>query len=444
MVLIVGMARSGIAAARLLHERGQSVFVTDSGDAPLRAELDSLGIPYETGGHTAERFLTAEEIVMSPGVPMDIAPLEPARRKGVPIVSEIEIAFRYLQGDIVAITGSNGKTTTTTLVGEVLHSTGRHVQVGGNIGNAMSTLVNSSAPGTINVVEVSSFQLDGIRKFRANVGVLLNITPDHLDRYSNFAAYRSAKFRVLENQQPSDTAVLNRDDAQVYQSPPAAGKARTRLFSQHQPVVDGAYRAGPTLYLNGKAVMPVADVLLRGAHNIDNVLATMTVADCFGVSAAAMSQTIRNFRGVEHRIEFVAERNGVKFFNDSKATNVDSAIKAVESFDSGIVIILGGKDKGASYAPLVAAMTAPAGNAARVKHVLLIGAASDKIAAAIGNRLPMSRAATMADAVRLGLEIGRPGDVVLLSPACASFDMYDNYEHRGKVFKEAVLSWPEN
>ncbi|HLQ78850.1 MAG TPA: UDP-N-acetylmuramoyl-L-alanine--D-glutamate ligase [Terriglobia bacterium] len=439
----MGMARSGIAAARLLHERGKSVFVTDSGDAPLRGELDSLGIPYETGGHTPERFLSAEEIVMSPGVPLDIPPLVPARRKGVPIVSEIEIAFRYLQGDIVAITGSNGKTTTTTLVGEVLHSTGRPVQVGGNIGNAMSSLVNSSAPGTINVVEVSSFQLDGIRKFRPNVAVLLNITPDHLDRYADFNAYRAAKFRVLENQQSSDTAVLNRDDEQVY-PPPAAAKARMLSFSQRRPVEDGAYRAGSTLYLNGKPVMPVAEVSLRGAHNIDNILATMTVADCYGVSAEAMSSTIRNFRGVEHRIEFVAEINGVKFFNDSKATNVDSAIKAVESFDSGIILILGGKDKGGSYLPLVDAMTASAGNAARVKHVLLIGAASDKIAAAIGNRLPMTRAATMADAVKRSMEIGKPGDIVLLSPACASFDMYDNYEHRGRVFKESVLSWPRS
>jgi UDP-N-acetylmuramoylalanine--D-glutamate ligase len=437
MVLIVGMARSGIAAAKLLRSRGKSVFATDSGAAPLRSELDSLGIPYEAGGHTASRFLEAEEIVMSPGVPLDIPPLGAARRNGVPIVSEIEVAFRYLQGEVVAITGSNGKTTTTTLVGEVLSTIGRPVQVGGNIGTAMSSLVDSSSPATINVVEVSSFQLDGIQKFCPRVAVLTNITPDHLDRYPDFKAYRSSKFRIFENQQPSDFAVRNRDDAEVY--PPAcAGNARQRFFSQRQTVEDGAYRSGGTLYLDGKLVMPVADVSLRGTHNIDNVLAAMTAADCYGVSREAMAETIRNFRGVEHRIEYVSTVNGIRFFNDSKATNVDSAIKAVESFDGNIILILGGLDKGAPYSPLIDAMVP------RVKLAVLIGAAADKIADAIGGRLPVTRADSMADAVRLGLENGKPGDVVLLSPACASFDMFDNFEHRGKTFKEAVRSWPGN
>jgi len=437
MVLIVGMARSGVAAAKLLQSRGKSVFATDSGAAPLRSELERLGIPCESGGHTAERFLEAEEIVMSPGVPLDIPPLGAARRKGVPIVSEIEVAFRYLQGEIVAITGSNGKTTTTTLIGEVLNTTGRPVQIGGNIGTAMSSLVESSRPTTINVVEVSSFQLDGIREFRPRVAVLTNITPDHLDRYADFKAYRASKFRIFENQNSSDFAIRNRDDAEVY-PPASAGLARQKFFSQRQPVEDGAYRSAGTLYLNGEPVMPAADVTLRGAHNIDNVLAAITVADCYGVSRKAMSETIRNFRGVEHRIEFVATVNGVQFFNDSKATNVDSAIKAVASFDGNIIIILGGLDKGAPYSPLVDAMIP------RVKLAVLIGAAADKIAAAIGGRLPVARAASMADATRLGLENGKPGDVVLLSPACASFDMLDNYEHRGKVFKEAVLAWQEN
>ena len=437
MVLIVGMARSGVAAAKLLQSRGKSVFATDSGNAALRSELDNIGIPYETGGHTTERFLEAEEIVMSPGVPLDIPPLEAARRKGIPIVSEIEVAFRYIQGEVVAITGSNGKTTTTTLIGEVLNTTGRPVQVGGNIGTAMSSLVDSSSPTTINVVEVSSFQLDGIRNFRPRVAVLTNITPDHLDRYADFIAYRASKFRIFENQNSSDFAIRNRDDGEVY-PPASAGAARQRFFSQRQIVEDGAYRSGETLYLDGKPVMPAADVPLRGTHNIDNVLAAMTVADCYGVSAESMSETIRKFRGVEHRIEFVATLNGVQFFNDSKATNVDSAIKAVESFDGNIIMILGGQDKGSPYSPLIDAMIP------RVKLAVLIGAAADKIAAAIGDRLPVVRAASMADAARLGLESGKPGDVVLLSPACASFDMFDNYEHRGKVFKEAVLAWQRN
>jgi len=374
---------------------------------------------------------------VSPGVPLDIPPLGAARRKGIPIVSEIEMAFRYLQGDVVAITGSNGKTTTTTLVGEVLNTTGRPVQVGGNIGTAMSLLVESSRPDTINVVEVSSFQLDGIWNFRPNVAVLTNITPDHLDRYADFKAYRASKFRIFENQQSSDFAVRNRDDAEVY-PPITAGKGRQRFFSQRQAVDEGAHRSGETLCLNGSPVMPVAEVTLRGAHNIDNILAAMTVADCYGVSPETMSETIRKFRGVEHRIEFVAEINGVRFFNDSKATNVDSSIKAVESFEGNIIIILGGLDKGAPYAPLIEAMIP------RVKRAILVGAAADKIADAIGGRLSVSRADSMAGAVRLGMEHAGSGDVILLSPACASFDMFENYEHRGRVFKEAVLSWQGN
>jgi UDP-N-acetylmuramoylalanine--D-glutamate ligase len=297
--------------------------------------------------------------------------------------------------------------------------------------------VDSSESATINVVEVSSFQLDGIRDFRPKVAALLNITPDHLDRYADFNAYRASKFRLFENQGASDVAILNRDDSQVFPPPPQsiAGGVRQRLFSQHQTVSDGAYRADGNLYLDGKPVMPAADVSIRGAHNIDNVLASMTVAGCYGVTARAMSETIVNFRGVEHRIEFVATVNGISFFNDSKATNVDSTIKAVESFDGNIVIILGGKDKGAPYEPLLEAMKS------RVKHVILIGAAADRIAEAIGSRFPVSRASSMREAVRQGLDIGKPGDSVLLSPACASFDMFDNYEHRGKVFKEVVQSW---
>ena len=297
--------------------------------------------------------------------------------------------------------------------------------------------MDSSRPDSINVVEVSSFQLDGIRDFRPNVAVLTNITPDHLDRYADFQAYRASKFRIFENQKDSDFAVRNRDDAEVY-PPASAGKGRQMFFSQRQTVEHGSYRSEETLYLNGNPVMHVTDVKLRGAHNIDNVLAAMTVADCYGVSGEAMSETIRNFRGVEHRIEFVAEINGVQIFNDSKATNVDSSIKAVESFGGNIIIILGGLDKGAPYEPLVEAILP------RGKRAVLIGSAAEKIADAIGGRLPVSRASSMAEAVRLGMENARPGDVVLLSPACASFDMFDNYEHRGKVFKEAVLSWRGN
>jgi UDP-N-acetylmuramoylalanine--D-glutamate ligase len=431
MRVVVGMARSGVAAARLLHSRGESVFVTDAGKPQASAELDTLGIPWEAGQHTVARFLNADEIVVSPGVPLNIPPLEAARQKGVPIVSELELASRYLQGDVIGITGSNGKTTTTTLVGEILKAAGRTVQVGGNIGTAMCGLVETSTPSTINVIEVSSFQLDAIAKFRPHVAALLNITPDHLDRYADFAAYRNSKFRIFENQQDTDIAVLNRDDAQVF-PPPVPIRARQHFFSRTDGLADGAFRFGGMLYLNGTAVMAASDVRLRGEHNIENVLASLVITSSYSVPSATLTAVISEFRGVEHRIEYVATVRGVSFYNDSKATNVDSAIKAVASFDHNLILILGGRDKGASYAPLVEAMRG------RVKHVLLIGEAAGKIAAEVGKKFPMTSVTSLEDAVRQGASLGEPGDTVLLSPACASFDMFENYEHRGRVFKKSV------
>jgi UDP-N-acetylmuramoylalanine--D-glutamate ligase len=430
------MARSGVAAARLLHSRGESVFVTDSGKPRASAELDALGIPWEGGQHTAAKFLQADEIVVSPGVPLNIPPLQAARAKGVPIISELELASRYLKGDIIGITGSNGKTTTTTLVGEILKAAGKTVQVGGNIGTAMCGLVDTSTPFTINVIEVSSFQLDAIVKFRPRVAALLNVTPDHLDRYADFAAYRRSKFRIFENQTDADIAVLNCDDANVY-PPPEGLRARRHYFSRTDGIADGAFRFGGMLYLNGLAVMAASDVRLRGEHNIENVLASMAITSTYGVRSSTLTSVISEFRGVEHRIEYVASVRGVTFFNDSKATNVDSAIKAVASFDHNIILILGGRDKGAPYEPLIEAMKG------KVKHVLLIGEASAKIAAAMDNRFPVTQVASLEDAVREGATIGEPGDVVLLSPACASFDMFDNYEHRGRVFKKAVQELPQ-
>jgi len=436
MRVVVGLARSGVAAARLLHSRGESVFVTDSGKPRASAELDALGIPWEGGQHTVAKFLQADEIVASPGVPLTIPPLQAARAKGVPIISELELASRYLKGDIIGITGSNGKTTTTTLVGEILKAAGKTVQVGGNIGTAMCGLVDTSTPFTINVIEVSSFQLDAIVTFRPRVAALLNVTPDHLDRYADFAAYRRSKFRIFENQTDADIAVLNCDDPNVY-PPPEGLRARRHYFSRTDGIADGAFRFGGMLYLNGLAVMAASDVRLRGEHNIENVLASMAITSTYGVRSSTLTSVISEFRGVEHRIEYVASVRGVTFFNDSKATNVDSAIKAVASFDHNIILILGGRDKGAPYEPLIEAMKG------KVKHVLLIGEASAKIAAAMDNRFPVTQVSSLGDAVREGATIGEPGDVVLLSPACVSFDMFDNYEHRGRVFKKAVQELPQ-
>ena len=431
MIVVVGMARSGVAAARLLKSRGEEVFVTDSGKPGASAELDALGISWEAGKHSVERFLQADEIVVSPGVPLTIPPLQSARAKGVPVISELELASRHLQGDIIGITGSNGKTTTTTLVGEILKAAGKTVQVGGNIGTAMCGLVDTSTPGTINVIEVSSFQLDAIVRFRPHVAALLNVTPDHLDRYADFDAYRKSKLRIFENQTETDIAVLNRDDANVF-PPPDGLRARQYYFSRTDGVAAGAFRFGGMLYVNGHAVMSASDVLLRGEHNIENVLASLAITSTYSVSSATLAKVIGEFQGVEHRLEFVAAVGGVAFYNDSKATNVDSAMKAVASFERNVILILGGRDKGASYSPLVDAMRG------KVKHVVLIGEASDKIASAVGEKFPISRATSLEDAVKQSASLGQHGDVVLLSPACASFDMFENYEHRGRVFKKAV------
>jgi len=370
-------------------------------------------------------------------VPLNIKPLEAARAKGIPIISELELASRYLKGEIVAITGSNGKTTTTTLVGEILKAAGKTVQVGGNIGTAMCGLVDRSNRDTINVIEVSSFQLDAIVSFRPKVAALLNITPDHLDRYRDFAAYRQSKFRIFMNQRDDDIAVLNRDDANVF-PPPFGFRPHPLLFSRTDGVSEGAFRFGGMLYLNGRAIMSASDVRLRGEHNIENVLASLAITSRYGVPAATLCKVVSEFEGVEHRIEYAGNVHGVEFFNDSKATNVDSAIKAVNSFERNVILILGGRDKGASYEPLVKSMQG------KVKHVLLIGEASEKIAAAIGAAFPIARARTLEEAVQQSLSLASPGDVVLLSPACASFDMFENYEHRGRVFKSAVQELASN
>lgn len=435
MIVVVGMARSGVAAARFLKSRGRDVFVTDSGRPEGANELRAAGIGVETGGHTTDLFLTAEEIVLSPGVPPDIPPIQAARLKGVPIVSELEVASRYLRGSIIAITGSNGKTTTTSLVGEILKAAGQTIQVGGNIGAAMCGLVETSTPATINVIEVSSFQLEGIRSFRPDAAAVLNVTPDHLDRYAGFDEYRMTKFRIFENQREGDFAILNKDDCQVVPSPVPI-RSQIRYFSRQETLTAGASRVGASLCLNGEPVVSVSDMRLRGDHNIENVLAAMALVDGYGVATATLARTIREFRGVEHRLEFVRSLAGVEYFNDSKATNVDSSLKAVNSFERNVIIILGGRDKGAPYEPLVSAMRG------RVKHVLLLGEAAGKIGSVIGSAIPSSRVASLETAVRDAARIATPGDVVLLSPACASYDMFANYEHRGRVFKQAVLELP--
>jgi len=438
-VAIVGMARSGMAAAEFLWTRGAFVALSDSRPAAaLESEiriLNERNIRYEVGGHSTELFDSADLVVVSPGVPLSLPVLRHAAQTGKTLIGEIELASRYLRGKVIAITGTNGKTTTTTLIGEILRTGGLPVQVGGNIGTPLVSLVESSAEDTWSVVELSSFQLESAPTFRPDIAVILNITPDHLDRYASFEAYTQAKLNIFENQVSSDFAVLNHEDPNLQN---AASKVHSQLFwfSGSHEVKRGTYvSGGQIIFDSGKVseqVMTCNEVPLKGRHNIENVAAAITAARLAGISSSSISRSIRNFKAVEHRLEPVAEINGVHFFNDSKATNVDATIKALEAFESGVILILGGRDKGGDFKVLSHLLQQ------RAKSVILLGEASDKIRMQLAGTVPMTQAHSMDDAVRLAFQQAAPGDTVLLAPACASFDMFQNYEHRGREFKAAV------
>jgi len=440
-ILVVGLARSGVAAAEFLAGRGARVTVNDAKPESELKEAQGLrakGIEVIGGGHPRELFEKSDLIVVSPGVPLALEAFGQARAAGVPIIGEVELAARFLRGRLVGITGSNGKTTTTTLIGELLKNAGLPTEVGGNIGTPLISLVEKSRDDGFTVVELSSFQLEAVEQLHVNIALLLNITPDHLDRYDSMADYAAAKANIFRNQAQEDVAVLNADDGITAQMSAKTG-ARVVYFSRLRELEEGVFLRGNEIIERGangeRVLLKREDIQLPGDHNVENVMAAFAAGLACGASVDSMRQTVRSFKGVEHRLEFVAEiprTGGVKFYNDSKATNVDATIKCLEAFPRGVIVILGGKDKGSDYAPLAPLVRE------RCEHVILIGAAADKIAAALENTKPLHRAATMQDAVKLGLELGRSGDIVLLAPACASFDMFDNYEHRGKVFKEAV------
>jgi len=437
-ILVVGLARSGVAAAEFLSARGARVTVNDEkpqGELKDAAALHAKGVAVVGGGHPRELFEKSELIVVSPGVPLASEPFGWARAAGVPVIGEVELAARFLRGRLVGITGSNGKTTTTTLVGELLKDAGLPTQVGGNIGTPLISLVETSRDDGFTVVELSSFQLEAVEQLHVNVALLLNITPDHLDRYDSMEEYAAAKANIFRNQTPDDVAVINADNDWAVRMG-ARSVARVVSFSRLREVENGVFLRGDAVVHRDargeQMLLTRGDIPLPGDHNVENVMAALAAGLACGAPVGSMRATVRNFKGVEHRLEFVAEIHGVKFYNDSKATNVDATIKCLEAFPRGVIVILGGKDKGSDYAPLAPLVRE------RCEHVILIGAAADKISAALDNAKPLHRAATMPDAVRLGLELGTPGDTVLLAPACASFDMFDNYEHRGRVFKEAV------
>jgi len=444
-VLVVGLGKSGVASALFLKKHGALVSVSDtkSGDE-LRNEIPVLldnGITVETGGHGDRTFRGQDLIVVSPGVPVDAPPLVQARSLGEIVIGEVELAAQFLPGPIVAITGSNGKTTTTTLAGEIMTAGGFPTLVGGNIGTPAISLAERAKPETVIVLEISSFQLETIQSFRPKVSVVLNVTPDHLDRHRTFEIYVNAKARVFENQQGSDFSVLNADDPTC-----VAMAQRTRAqvfwFSRQKEVEQGAWvRDGNIVFRDARGgsktpqreILQVSEIPLKGAHNLENVLAAVCAGVLMGCEPEKIREAVHDFKAVEHRLEFVATIRGVDYYNDSKATNVDATIKALESFPANIHLILGGKDKGSDYTVLNDLLRK------RVKRVYTIGAAAAKIESQIKGP-EIVHAETLENAIRKANAVAQPGDVVLLAPACASFDQFKSYEHRGKMFKEIVRS----
>ncbi len=423
-VTVVGAARSGVAAALLLADRGAHVVLTDARSELEPAEtgrLQAAGVALELGSHRLATFTSADLLVLSPGVPLDQAPIFAAREKGVPIIGEIELASRWLSGRIVAITGTKGKSTTTTLTGRMFDAGGLRAMVGGNIGTPLSSQVAVSTPETFHIVEVSSFQLETIETFHPWIAVLLNLSSDHLDRHGSMEAYKAAKARIFENQTEADFAVVNADDPQTL-AMARASRARKIVFSVSTPVV------------------PLSSIRLLGRHLFSDVMAAATVARIAGVSHDAMVQAVESFTGLEHALEPVAVIDGVRFVNDSKATNVDAAERAIESFEPGLVVILGGRFKSGDFSLLEKPLKA------RDAHVIAIGEATPLIREALDGRVPVEAAESMPAAVRRSFKLAKAkggAATVLLAPACASFDMFRDYAERGRVFKQEVLRLAE-
>lgn len=440
---MIGAARSGVACAKFLAERGAVVALNDRKpieewtDAALKLKAQGVGtIPGDVPSWLLDQI---ELLIVSPGVPGKSIPVRYAERAGAEVIGEIELASRFLRGRIVAITGTNGKTTTTTLVGDLLKDAGLPVQVGGNIGTPLISLVESSREDGWTVVEVSSFQLETIVDFHPTVATVLNVTPNHMDRYESFTDYAAAKHRIFRNQTAGDVAVLNADDETVASW--ARGlRARVVWFSVRRELEEGLFLKGGRDLVSrtgaGERRLALRDEMqLRGLHNIENVLAALAAGLACGAPPDSMRETVRRFRPVEHRLEQVGEINGVHFYNDSKATSVDATLKALEAFadrEGKIVLILGGRGKNAPYAPLTPLVRA------RVRKLVLIGEDAGTIERELGNEAPAERADDMRAAVRSAFEAAEAGDVVLLAPACASFDMFNSFEHRGQVFKEVV------
>ncbi len=445
-VLVVGLGKSGLAAALFLRDRGARVTVSDTRSAAALGDqipaLLEAGIMVEAGGHGLLTFRRQDLIVVSPGVPLDTPEVKNAQQLGLTVIGELELASRFLQGDIVAITGSNGKTTTTTLIGQIFADAGLKTQAGGNIGLPVIELIPESTTDTWNVLEVSSFQLETTIEFHPKIALVLNITPDHLDRHKTFERYWAAKARITARQTPEDFLILNAEDPAA-QRVASKTKAQIYWFSNLRQIKQGAFVHGETLFFlaqeGGKPepVLPVAEIPLKGAHNVENVLAAVCAAKLAGISSESIRTTVDTFKAVEHRLEWVKTVRGVEYYNDSKATNVDATMKALASFPSGIHLILGGKDKDSDYSQLAPLLRE------RVKTVYTIGSASEKIERELAGVVKIVSAGTLDVAVNAAAGAAASGDVVLLAPACSSFDQFENYEHRGRAFREFVQALKE-
>ena len=437
-VVVAGAGRSGVAAAELLVRRGAHVTLSEARPEVAGAgALREAGIALELGGHRAETFRSADLIVLSPGVSPRLSAVAAARRGGVPVISEVELAARWLRGRIVAVTGTKGKSTTAVLAGRMLDAGGRRAVVGGNIGVALSSQVDASTPDAVHVVEVSSFQLELTDTFRPWIAVCLNLSPDHLDRHATFEEYAGAKARVFANQTPDDAMVINADDPRVLEIA-RTGRARALRFAVDTPLSEGVQVTpeGITRRSGGRAecLVPLSAVRVPGRHLLSDVAAAAAVGTLAGVDATAMTRAVQSFTGLEHTLEFVAEINGVRFVNDSKATNLVAARAAIECFGRGLVVILGGRFKGGRFEDLRPAL------AARRASVVAIGEAQGRIRRALEPDTAIHEARSMNEAVRTAAGVSRPGGTVLLAPACASLDMFRDYAARGAAFKEAVAA----
>jgi UDP-N-acetylmuramoylalanine--D-glutamate ligase len=422
-VVVVGMGLSGVGALRLLRQKGAVVRAVDE---KRKGEIEGVTVEPQTEA----AFRDAELVVLSPGVPADLDLLAPLRARGVPVIGELELAAPFLEGRNIGITGTNGKTTTTALTGHILRESGIACQVGGNIGTAPAEMVATSRPDQWNVLELSSFQLETIETFRAQIAACLNITQNHLDRHHTFEAYVNAKARLFEMQHAGDVAVLNADDATTVSFADRA-PLRTFWFSGTHQLV-GAWLDQDHIFLGGERLLDTRQLRLRGHHNYENVMAAALIAREAGARPSQIADAAASFSPVEHRLEFVRDIGGVAYYNDSKATSVDATLKAIDAFPGGIWIILGGKDKDSDYTVLRRPLRAKA------RAALLIGAAAAKIAKHLGDSVPIVQCGTMAVAVDKASRSAVPGDTVLLAPACSSFDQFDNFEHRGRVFKDLV------